>query len=142
MLTPKWPEEVALFHSFAYVNHVFSRQQDSVVVNDDSSRRPRHHTIGPNSKNPPKSWKLADHTHACNDLTSFEYEEWASHERKRKLFEFSKTCVENSWNHFGWTYFRRVLARSVRRHKLRGMRSSHVHAAHKGRRGSETNNRM
>ena len=37
-----------------YVNHVFSRQQDSVVVNDDSSRRPRHRTNGPNSKIPPK----------------------------------------------------------------------------------------
>ena len=37
-----------------YVNHVFSRQQDSVVVNDDSSRRPRHRTIGPNCKIAPK----------------------------------------------------------------------------------------
>ena len=60
-----------------YVNHAFSRQQDSAVVNDDSSRRPRHRRIGPNSKIPPKIRflkivKLTGHTYGCNSLMNFE----------------------------------------------------------------------
>ena len=56
-----------------------------------------------------KSWKSTDHTYACNDLTNFEYEVLAN--RKRKLWEFAETCFcKNSWNHFGQTFFRRVLA--------------------------------
>ena len=39
-------------------------------------RRRRHRTVGPNRKNLIQNWfvKLTDHTCACNDLTSFEYE--------------------------------------------------------------------
>ena len=55
-------------------------------------------TLGPNVKIPPKkirlkkkSWKLTDHTCACNDLTNFEYEAHAN--RKRKLWEFVESCL-------------------------------------------------
>ena len=37
----------------------------------------------------------------------------ANYDRKRKLCEYAeslKLAFKNSWNHFGWTYFRRVLA--------------------------------
>jgi hypothetical protein len=36
-----------------------------------------------------------------------------NYDRKRKLCEYTesmKLAFKNSWNHFGWTYFRRVLA--------------------------------
>ena len=45
-----------------------------------------------------------DHTCACNELTSFEYD------RKLKLFNFQKLAWKNLWDHLWSTYFRRVSA--------------------------------
>ena len=56
-----------------------------------------------------KFMKLTDHTHACNDLTNFEYVVHAMTGNGCYL-NLQKLACKNSWNHFGQTFFWRVLA--------------------------------
>ena len=74
-------------------------------------------TARPNCKNPPKMRfkkfvKLTDHTQACNDLTNFEYVVHAMTGNGCYL-NLQKLACKNSWNQFGWNYFRLVLAVAV-----------------------------
>ena len=56
-----------------------------------------------------KHVKLTVHTFVCNDLTKFEYVVLAMTGNGSYLY-LLKLARNNSWNHFGWTYFRWVLA--------------------------------
>ena len=53
--------------------------------------------------------KLIDHTNAYNSLTNFEYQvdEMTGNGNHVKMLKFA---WKNSWNHFRWIYFLRVLA--------------------------------
>ena len=53
--------------------------------------------------------KLTDHTCACNNLTNFQCEAKAINGNGSNM-NMLKLAYKNSWNHFMWTYFRRVLA--------------------------------
>ena len=76
------------------------------------------HRIGPTVKNPPetrleKFVKLTDHTFAYKDLINFGYAAHAMTGNGNNV-NLQKFACKNLWNHFGGTYFRRVLA--IRNH--------------------------
>ena len=51
--------------------------------------------------------KLRDHTYACNSLANFPFPVIAMNGNHVNLLNFTR---KNSWNHFMWNYFRRILA--------------------------------
>ena len=64
-------------------------------------QKPAKHLIG-------KFVKMTDRTCACNSLTNFEYEGHTM-TGNGNYVNLLKVSWKNLWNHFGWTYFRRVL---------------------------------
>ena len=74
----------------------------------------RRHTFGPNYKNSPKmrlknSWKRRIILVPATVWQTLNVEHRQA-TGNGSCINFRKLAWKNSWNHFGWTYFRRVLA--------------------------------